>query len=180
MTPDPPRAYHEELARGQDFERYVAEHLRQFGLDVGLYTTEQEQIDIGESRMGLEIKFDDYLARTKNLYFETHEKRRASNPQYVPSGVFRVDNAILYGIGNYHEFYIFGKRTLQRVYLAFERKLLPEDKDFQLRVTPTSRGITISRVMAKAWAERYWITKDDGTWSDGQAVVWHFRTEDLR
>jgi hypothetical protein len=177
-------SYEDNLIEGDAFAAFVATQLAVFGLEVGLYRTQHEQYDVGESRMGLEIKFDRQLASTHNVYIEREEKTRASNRAFVPAGIERGDNTLLYGIGNRQEFYIFGKRTLQRVYEAFTRpkfrEYLPPGRDFQLRATPTSRGFTLARGLAASWAERIFKAKPDGTWYDAQAVAWSFRVDDLR
>lgn len=175
-----PDVYEANLVDGDAFAAFVEQQLAVFGLEVGLYRTQHEQYDIGESRMGLEIKFDRQLASTHNVYIEREEKTRASNRAFVSAGIERGDNTLLYGIGNRQEFYIFGKRTLQRVYEAFHRGYLPAGRDFALRATATSRGFTLARWLAASWAERIFKAKPDGTWYDAQAVAWSFRVDDLR
>lgn len=173
--------YAKQFAAGEAFAAFVSEQLAHFGLIVGLYETQHEQYSLGESRMGLEIKFDDRLADTGNVYIEMYEKTRARNSAFVESGILRCDNTLLYGIGNRREFYIFGKRTLQRVYEAFDRSLVPgiSGKDFKRREIPTSKGFTLARYLAVAYAERQFKAKSDGQWFDPQAISWSFRVDDL-
>jgi len=174
--------YEHKRAEGDAFAAFAAEQLTRFGYQVGLYLTQGEQYRIGESRMGLEIKLDDWLARSGNVYFEMYEKTRASNQRFIESGILRCDNTLLYGIGNRKEFFIFGKRTLQRVYEAFDRGMVPPpaDKDFIRRATPTSKGFTLPRWLATAYAERLFRAKPDGQWFDPQGASWSFRVDDLR
>ena len=172
--------YEAQRVDGDAFATFVAAQLAPFGYEVGLYTTQREQYEIGESRMGLEIKYDKQLATTRNVYIEREEKTCATRPTFVPSGIERGDNSLLYGVGNHHEFYIFSKRTLQRVYEAFARGLVPADKDFALRAKPTSRGFTLSRHLSASWCERLFKARPDGSWFDAQAASWSFRVDDLR
>jgi len=166
--------------KGTAFETFVVAQLARFGYEVGLYETTHEQFTIGESRMGLEIKFDDQFAQTGNVYFEMAEKTRAQNRAFVPAGICRADNSLLYGIGNRAEFFVFGKRTLQRVHEAFDRGLVPALKDYAKRSTPTSQGFTLRRWLATAYAERLFRAGPSGDWFDAQAVSWSFRVDDLR
>lgn len=174
--------YEGKRKQGDDFAVFVAAELERFGLIVGLYSTQREQYEIGESRMGLEIKFDDLLAQTGNVYIEMYEKTRSTNKEYVEAGILRCDNTLLYGIGNHREFYIFGKRTLRRVYEAFDRRMVPPpaDKAFVRRETPTSKGFTLQRSVAVSWAERTFKANPDGHWFDPQGATWSFRLDDLR
>jgi hypothetical protein len=173
--------YARKLREGQDYEQFVAEKLRAFGWVVGLYKTKQEQRDIGESRMGLEIKFDDMMSSTKNVYFETHEKSDAGNAHFVESGILRADNSILYGIGNRRDFYMFGKFTMQRVREAFIRGMVADivKRDYQERETPTSKGFTLKRYLADCYAERIFRSNEAGEWYEPRVVAASFRIDDL-
>ncbi len=168
------------LDKGDTFAAFAAAQLKPFGYEVGLYLTQHEQYNVGESRMGLEIKFDDQLAHTGNVYIEMAEKTRAGNREFVASGICRHDNTLLYGIGNKGEFYIFGKRTLQRVHEAFDRGLVPALKDYAKRATATSQGFTLRRWLAASYAERMFRAGPKGQWFDAQAASWSFRVDDLR
>lgn len=128
--------YRKQLARGCEYQDFVVEQLYNIGLPIISYSSKKYQTMIGENKCGFEIKFDDRFKDTGNLYIEVSEKSAPSNPTYIPSGIFRTDNTWLYLIGNYSRIFIFGKRSLIRLY---------ESKPSIIRVvsTPTSNGFLI-------------------------------------
>lgn len=104
--------YTNQLEKGLTYQDFVCDHLYNVGIIVVPYTSVEYQKRKGESRNGIEIKFDDKMA-SGNIYIETQEKSKSSNKEYVPSGIYRNDNSWLYVIGNYELILIFGKRNLQ-------------------------------------------------------------------
>lgn len=82
------------------------------GMAVVQYTSEIYQKQVGESKTGVEIKYDGRYAETGNLYIETGEKARPRNGSYAPSGINRSDNTWLYIIGNFDVIFIFPKNFL--------------------------------------------------------------------
>ena len=58
---------------------------------------------------------DEAFKKTGNLYIETHEKRRASNENFVESGLLR-DDSWLFIIGDRQKAYIFATKHLKHIY----------------------------------------------------------------
>lgn len=131
--------YKTKLEKGLKFQDYVVEKLYDIGLPIISYSSKKYQVMMGENKCGFEIKFDDRMKDTGNIYIEIAEKSNSNNLNYVDSGIFRTDNTWLYIIGNYRKLFIFDKRLLKRI---FQNK---NYKNFNGRYveTPTSRGFLI-------------------------------------
>lgn len=126
----------------QDFVTEVcASHVN---LIIQIYSSKEFQWNIGESRQGVEIKFDDKFATTGNLWIEIAEKARPREGDYATSGIYRTDNTWLYLIGNYDTIFIFPKNILQMLHLAERYKVMENN-------LKTSKGFLLPR----ADAERY-------------------------
>ena len=104
--------YKKMLKKGLEYQDFVMEFLYHQGLPLITYSSEKYQIEKGENKLGVEIKFDDKFKETGNLFIEV-EERRNENKKYVNSGIFRDDNTWLYVIGNYEWAFIFFKIQLQ-------------------------------------------------------------------
>jgi hypothetical protein len=127
--------YESKLKSGEQYQDFVHELFIQYlRIELTFYTTKLDQYKIGENEQGIEIKFDDRLKETGNLYIEYAEKSHPSKTEYFPSGISRDDNSWLYVIGNYEDVFIFGKRQLYGVKDAFKHV-----------VTPTSKGYLIPK-----------------------------------
>lgn len=131
--------YETKLEKGLKFQDYVVEKLYDIGLPIISYSSKKYQVMVGENKCGFEIKFDDCMKNTGNIYIEIAEKSNANNLNYVDSGIFRTDNTWLYIIGDYNKLFIFDKRLLKRV---FNNKYY---KNFNGRYveTATSKGFLI-------------------------------------
>ena len=134
--------YTNHMDKGLSYQDFVVDQLYNIGIVVITYSSTEYQKRKGESRNGVEIKFDDKLAITGNIYIETQEKSHSSNSEYVPSGIYRNDNSWLYTIGNYELILIFAKSHLQRV---FENGKYPEIEI----VHKTSKGFLLPLDSAK-------------------------------
>jgi len=90
-----------QIADGELYQDFIVDVLfEHLGLAVVQYTSKAYQYAVGESRTGVEIKHDKRYADTGNLYIETAEKAMPRPGPYVPSGIWRTDNAWLYVIGD--------------------------------------------------------------------------------
>lgn len=135
------------IERGFDYQDFVAEQLYRVGIVLVNFQGRPAQGDRGENLLGLEIKFDDVFATTGKLWIEVEEKRNASQTLWARSGIYRDDPSWLYGIGNRREFFIFGKRQLQRE-CGSGTWIIRENK------TATSRGFLLPRSRAIELAEK--------------------------
>lgn len=123
--------YRKNLIAGLHYQDLVVERLYEIGIPIISYSSKEFQNIHGENRAGIEIKFDRKFRETGNLYFEIAEKSRPENKDYIPSGIYRMDNSWLYVIGDETEFFIFSKKQL---------KLLHQSKKYLPKQTPTSMG----------------------------------------
>ena len=86
--------YKEKFEQGTDYQDFVIKELYNQGIILISYTSKKSQYE-GENMSGFEIKNDNKFRETGNLYIELAEKSHPSNPQYVPSGIYRNDNSWL-------------------------------------------------------------------------------------
>jgi len=77
------------------------------------YESRDGQYHIGETRERVEIKNDNLIDKYQRLCIETHEKSNENNAAYVESGILRIDNTVLYLIGDYKRWWLFSKEHLQ-------------------------------------------------------------------
>lgn len=85
---------------------------RLLGLAIVQFSSRAYQTTVGESLTGVEIKHDERMAQTGNLWIELAEKAVPRPGEYAKSGIRRDDNTWLYAIGNYDVIYLFAKRFL--------------------------------------------------------------------
>lgn len=127
--------YYTSLEKGLQYQDYIVEKVLKLGVPLPIYTSKKYQIEKGESPFGIEIKFDSQLEKRKSLYIEIAEKRK-DKIEYIPSGIFRKDNSILYLIGDYQKAFIFSKRILKD--LSFNKK-------YKRITTETSKGFLLDQ-----------------------------------
>ena len=108
--PNAPRP--DSFEAGSEFMDFVTDILQKRGLYLQPYTSKKYQYKKGESLQGWEVKLDARSEDTGRLSIEVAEKAKASNPIWVPSGIYRSDNTWLYIQGNYKFIYIFMKHFL--------------------------------------------------------------------
>ena len=143
--------YKNQLEVGQMYQDYIAWRLCHEGIPLVNYQTRLAQLHMGENALGLEIKFDDKLEQTGNLWIEVAEKSDPTRELWTPSGIHRGD-AWLYAIGNYFELFIFSIKLLRAGAGRF---------DTIINTRQTSRGFLLPRATAAAWADRMFC------WPDG-------------
>lgn len=108
--------YMEKLEQGLYYQDKVMEKLYEVGLPLISYSSKKYQQMIGENKAGIEIKNDTKFSVTNNFYIEIAEKSDPSNPNYIPSGIYRNDNTWLYIMGDEKVFYIFSKKHLKFIH----------------------------------------------------------------
>ena len=131
--------YNKQLEKALEFQDFVADKLYNIGIPLNCYSSRKSQNKKGESRAGIEIKFDNQMEKTHNLYIEYMEKSNPNNKNYIPNGIERADNTWLYVVGNYEVIYILAKNWLQQF------KNLKEVRHI---TTPTSKGYLFPEAMA--------------------------------
>jgi hypothetical protein len=135
--------YVHNMQRGPEYQDFVVRELYyKAGISVVSFSSQKYQCECGENISGIEIKYDDRMKQTGNVYFEIAEKRRAENKDYVASGIFRDDNTWLYAIGDHETLFLCGKTHLRQVY---ERECDKSPSFARFVQTPTSRGMLLPK-----------------------------------
>ena len=137
--------YRTQLEKSLEYQDFVADKLYEVGISLNCYSSIKYQNEKGESRAGIEIKFDDQRKRTGNIYIEYAEKSNPNNKNYVPSGIERKDNTWLYVIGDYDVIYILAKNWLQQ---------FKNLKDIRHVTTATSKGYLFPETMAIKYSNK--------------------------
>ena len=130
--------YKEKFLEGSQYQDFISQKFTEMGMPLVMYVSKRFQYDVGENTAGVEIKFDGKYHKTGNLYIETAEKSHPDNPDFIPSGIYRSDNAWLYVQGDYKTIFIFGKKHLIEI----------SDKCHRVS-NPTSQGFILSRTLAR-------------------------------
>jgi hypothetical protein len=105
--------------KGIEYQNFVTSVLDvELGIVLENYSSAEDQLEIGENKQGIEIKFDDRYKDTGNLYIEVAEKSNKSNTNFMPSGIYRKDNSWVYLIGDYTTIFFFSKKLLKLFYEA--------------------------------------------------------------
>lgn len=138
----------------EEFQDFVSDALFEIGLPIGCYSSKKYQYKKGESRAGVEIKYDQRVAETGNLYIETAEKADPSRPAFSDSGIFRNDNSWLYVIGDYRTIWIFAKSMLRLLYEATKQEGVPRYPRVDEATFGTSKGFLLPRIDADRYAAR--------------------------
>jgi hypothetical protein len=144
------------LKKGKEYQDFIQIELMKHGIFIGVLTSEKYQITHGETVTGIEIKFDDLLKKTGNLFIETHEKSNAKNRDFIESGILRNDNTWLYAIGDYSVIYLISKTSLQRFYKIRHYKPQQESVDgYAEKTINTAKGFIIKA----DWVEKNMAAK---------------------
>lgn len=122
--------------KGIEYQDFICEQLHLKGIVLQNMQSRKYQYK-RENLLGLEIKYDDIMSKTRRVYIETAEKAKPRGGEYVEAGIYRKDESWMYGIGNYEVFYIFDKKGLQRLDKANPAWL------FRPNPTPTSKGFCV-------------------------------------
>lgn len=145
VAPDNEGMYYAlKLEEGLKFQDHVTDVLYEHGMVIVTYVSKARGLR-AENRLGVEIKRDGRFRETGNLCFETAEKSRPGNPNYVSSGIYRDDNAWLYLIGDEKTMWVFSKKFLQE---------LDRSGRYRTYEISTSRGFLMPVVDADRWCAR--------------------------
>lgn len=111
MYPD--AKHSDSLKIGESYQEYIARVIKeQFNFTINYYKTKIEQYTIGESKEMFEVKLDSQIDKYNRLSIEVAEKTKASNANWIPSGIMRKDNTKWYVQGDFRKFWIFSKQKL--------------------------------------------------------------------
>lgn len=138
--------YAKMLEKGLQYQDFVSELLfKDLGIPLVAYQSRKYQMSTGENIQGFEIKFDDMMSKTSNIYIEISEKSSPDKLNYIDSGIYRNDNSWLYIIGNYNLLYIFSKNILV---------LLHKSNRYKMVKTATSKGFLIPKKDAEMYCSK--------------------------
>lgn len=137
--------YRKSYRKGRSYEEFLEERCTEFGFILDIYKDMEEQYNIGESKHGVEIKFDEKFSSTNNLYIE-YAERTSTNKEYRDSGILRNDNTWLWMIGDQNITFLFTKKMLKK--LMNENIESKDEPGYYYKrqhiTTPTSKGYLIS------------------------------------
>ena len=142
--------YDELLEVGDEYCRYVVARLRAEGVDVQFVRGYHNQLEFGDTTIGVEIKFDRILHKSGNLYLEIEERRTTDQP-WVASGIYRQDRTRWYGIGDYNAWYVYEKAVLVAEHELRGKPMLEIERG-------TSRGFLIRPLAVPRVRERFWAS----------------------
>lgn len=132
--------------QGKQYEDFVTQTLYQLGQILVSNKSFMNQVGIGENVIGWEIKNVQTMKKHNALYVEVAEKSKASNADYVPSGILRNDNTIFMVMGDYDTFYVLQKKRLRAMY---EGKHYLKQGCWDIPPTPTSKGFGMPLELAE-------------------------------
>jgi hypothetical protein len=149
--------YKAQLEKGLDYQDFIIDLLSEvMGISLSQYASKKYQL-VGETKQGIEIKYQSKMADYGNLYIETEEKSNAANRFFVRSGIYRDDNTWLWITGDYSIQYVFSKLTLVRLHKC-GRYRYAEPRDYA-----TSKGF----LLPMTEADKYCLVKI----ADRQATI---------
>jgi hypothetical protein len=128
---------------GTEFQDFVCIEMAKDGIILQNISSKKFQYETGENLQGFEIKYDSRCtgcntdkAATNQLSIEVAEKTKAENINYIPSGIYRGDNAWIYIQGNYMMFWVFSIKHLRLIYETgkYETHTLPTIKKFYISI----------------------------------------------
>lgn len=133
-----------KLQEAFEFENFIAQKIKvEYDYDIEPYLTPEGQYDLGENALGIEIKNDKILKKTRNIYIEVAEKSNKLLNKYTKSGILKNDETIYFLLGDYDEFYIFFKNKLLSIYkeeLKLFREGKPSKRGIKFKIISTSQG----------------------------------------
>jgi len=104
----------QKMKEGLEFQDFAIKLcFNTIGLVIVQYVSPKCQMEHGESRNGVEIKYDSRIQETGNVFIEIGEKAGPRGGSHAPSGIYRNDNTWLYLVGNYDIVFIFALTTLK-------------------------------------------------------------------
>jgi hypothetical protein len=106
--------YAKSLKDGLEYQDYIVEQLWLKGISFAAFLSKKNQLK-GENSAGIEIKHDNRMSETNNLYIETHEKANIERKRWTFSGINRYDNTFMWIIGDYQVAYMLFVETLRKL-----------------------------------------------------------------
>lgn len=135
--------YIRNLMDSHRFEVYAESVFLSYGLDIGLFYGRNEQYEMGETRVGIEIKCDKKSVETGNYYFE-YQERLNTGLDWTNSGILKNDNTRYYFYGVVGSYSIFPRNVIWDYYrrLVLEGERIRGCSIKEIR-RGTSRGFVV-------------------------------------
>ena len=126
--------YESNLRDAKEFENFVSDTLmHECAILACVYRGKHHQVLYGESRTGIEIKYDKKFRQSGNLFIETAESCHQSKA-LKKAGIYHPSDPWLFVIGDYSSFWVFATTTL---------RLCHERGSHRKVSTPTSEGMLL-------------------------------------
>jgi len=120
--------FQKKLILSHMFEIKIEDEFKNFGIDIGLLYGRNEQ-NGGESKAGIEIKYDVRGLTTENVYLEFKEKPNNSNV-FVDSGFMKDDNSRVILIGTPERYALIDKNKLKDLLSEHTKKYGSEVRNY--------------------------------------------------
>lgn len=110
------------------FESYIMDWFqKEKAINISHYHLIEEQIHKGENRQGIEIKNDQMLQNTGNVFISVKKVYNQGEYQY-PTGIYKkdqndLDQCWLYVIGNKNEHWVFSSKLLRQYFEKYKPEL---------------------------------------------------------
>lgn len=150
------------LEIGHEFQDFIVEKLiSEMGISVSIFQSKKYQFKKGESLQGVEIKYDSRstgdctyfkCSASGNVAIELAEKSHANNYDFIPSGIYRLDNSWLYIVGNYDCAWVFSKKHLILMHKSKKYK--------EVQTLPTIKNMLLPIADADAYCAKKLIFND--------------------
>lgn len=139
--------YITNLEDSHKFEAYAEHVFKGYDLDIGLFFGKSQQYDLGETKVGIEIKCDKRSEETGNYYIE-YQERLNNYGKWVNSGIIKNDNTKYYFYGVVNHYAIFPRNRLMEYYDKIVVKNIPVPGCRKVQIG-TSKGFLISKEEAE-------------------------------
>ncbi len=145
--------YNRDLGRGTQYEDFASWALLYYaGMVFVPYRSKEWQNVVGENSGGVEIKFQDRMKDTGNLWIETYRKSHPGQADYRPSGILRNDNGRFMATGDYERIFLFSRvelRLLSPRYSEIENSTLTS-RGFLMPISPDALKYAADVIVIKS------------------------------
>lgn len=105
--------FRDKMEKAHEFEVYIENLFRENGILMGYFSGDEQYI--GETKIGVEIKNDEMMLETGNIYIE-YQERMKNCREWQNSGILKNDNTLFWIIGAKGKYYIIEKSKLIDIY----------------------------------------------------------------
>ncbi len=139
--------YITNLEDSHRFEVYAEHVFKSYDLDIGLFYGKSQQYNLGETKVGIEIKCDKRSEETGNYYIE-YQERLNNYGEWINSGILKDDNTKYYFYGVVNNYAIFPRNMLMEYYEKIVIQNEPPLAACRMVQIGTSKGFIIPKTEA--------------------------------